>query len=341
MEKCWCGNDKLKEYSSKYFQCDNCHTLISKHIFKDAIYDVENEEEDLYGKNYWKASMTKAAGKNTLSEVVDLYLSERAIYWLKYILKYVKLGADVAEVGCGLGQLQYVMKRIGYCQKAFELSPDICHYMEKELRIDTQCGTFVRQDVAYDGILAFDLFEHLIQPEEFIEICSESLRPNGVLAFQTPCYDYSMTYNEMAVHKPKFKEQLKEEQHIYLYSRESMKAILDKYGFTNVIFEPAFFGDDYDMFFFASKTPIHMNTEKEIDDYLNSVTNGRLVKAMITLFDRNTELENAYQLADNDRIIRLEQIEKLTGMLKESEADRAARQEQINELTRIINHVEH
>ena len=54
--------------------------------------------------------MTRAAEKNTLSEVVDLYLTGRVIYWLKNVLKYIKLGADIAEIGCGLGQLQYVLK---------------------------------------------------------------------------------------------------------------------------------------------------------------------------------------------------------------------------------------
>lgn len=110
MIKCWCGNKDLKEYSADYYKCDKCHTLISKHNFQDTIYDVKNEEEDLYGKNYWEVTMTRAAEKNTLSEVGDLYLTGRVIYWLKNVLKYIKLGADIAEIGCGLGQLQYVLK---------------------------------------------------------------------------------------------------------------------------------------------------------------------------------------------------------------------------------------
>ena len=99
MKKCWCGNTQLKEYSENYYQCEKCHTLISKHNFDDAIYNVKNENNDLYGKNYWEVEMTKAAGKNTLSEVVDMYLTERVIYWLQYILKLslIHISIDVSD----------------------------------------------------------------------------------------------------------------------------------------------------------------------------------------------------------------------------------------------------
>ncbi len=339
MKKCWCGNEKLNEYSPNYYMCEMCHTLISKYDFGKTVYDVKDEEQDLYGKNYWEVSMTKAAGKSSLSEVVDMYLTERVIYWLKNVLKYVKLGGNVAEVGCGLGQLQYVLKCLQYCQKAFELSADICAYMEEKLGIEVYHGEFVVQEKSYDGILAFDLFEHLLEPEKFLEYCSESMKEQGVLCFQTPYYNKT-SYEKMKHFSPKFEEQLKEEQHIYLYSRDSITTVLHKWGFKHIIFEPAFFGDDYDMFLFASKEPIKENTEKEIDDYLNSVPAGRLVKAMITLFDSNNELTEKYQKADNDRINRQEQIDKLSEMLKEGEADRAARKEQIDKLSEMLKESE-
>ncbi len=336
MKKCWCGNEDLHEYSDKYYVCDKCHTLLSKQDFENRIYDVENEEDDLYGKNYWEVSMTRAAGKNSLSEVVDMYLTERVIYWLKFILKYVKLGGAVAEVGCGLGQLQYVMRRLQYNQKAFELSNEICSYMERELRIKAYCDEFEADREAYDGILAFDLFEHLISPHEFLDNCSESLKENGVLCFQTPCYDPGLNYDEMKQKAPKFMEQLKYEQHIYLYSKQSMKEILNQHGFKYIEFEPAFFGDNYDMFFFASKQQLKQNSDEEIDAYLNGTENGRLVKAMITLFDENDKMEKLYEQADKDRNDRLNNINILEKRLEESESDRSNRLTEINEYDRLL-----
>ncbi len=340
MNNCWCGNDDLKEYSPEYFKCSKCNTLISKRNFSNEVYNVEQEDADLYGKDYWEKSMTKAAGKDSLSEVIDYYLSDRVLYWLKYVLKYVKLGADVAEVGCGLGVLQYVLRNIGYEQVGFELSPFICKYVSEELNVKMHCGTFSKTDKRYDAVLAYDLFEHLNDPVEFVKACSESLDGNGIICLQTPCYDPYVTFEALNRDNGKFLEQLKAEQHIYLYSRESIQKILNENGFKYIVFEPAYFGDDFDMFLFASKEPIKPNSDTEIDDYLNSLPNGRIVKAAIALFDKENETLSMYKKADYDRTERLEQINELTAMLKESETDRADRLEQVNKLSEMLKESE-
>ncbi len=336
MEKCWCGNDKLEDYSEDYYRCCDCNTLISKRDFCDDIYDVKSEEQDLYGKAYWAKEMLKASGKETLSEVIDYYISDRVLYWTKYILKYIMLGGKIAEVGCGLGALQYVLRRMDYEQIGFELSPEICEYDSKTLDIKMQCGTFIDNGEKYDAVLAYDLFEHLSDPDGFLDACSSSLNENGIICFQTPCFDPMVSYEDILQNNLRFREQLKAEQHIFLYSKESMTKILEEKGFTNIVFEPAYFGDDYDMFLFASKHPIQINAEKEIDEFLNTRKCGRLIKNLIVLFEQKRSITAMYSEADTDRLKRQEQINELESLLAESESDRTARQDQIKELTSLL-----
>ncbi len=340
MEKCHCGNTKFVNYSDNYYACEACKTLVSKHSFNENICHVEDESTDLYGENYWKKVMLEEVGLSSINELIDFYLQERVIYWIKHLLKYIPFRSSLAEVGCGLGQLAYVLQMLEYSPTAFELSPAVCKYVKEELKINIVCSEMGKYEAKYDAILAFDVFEHLLEPESFLADCSTHLKDKGIICMQTPCYDSDLSYEQMCERKPRFKDLMVEEQHIYLYSREAITKLLNKYGFNYVVFEPAFFGDDYDMFLFASKEPIKENTKKEIDDYLNSVSAGRLVKAMITLFDANRELAEKYQKADNDRINRQEQIDKLGEMLKESEADRAARQEQIDKLGEMLKESE-
>ena len=340
MEQCWCGNRELAEYSKEYYKCDKCHTLISKMKFQDSLENIKNEENDLYGSNYWEISMTKEAGKKTLDEVIDMYLSERVLHWLKYILKYIRLGSIVAEVGCGLGQLQYVLKQLGYSQLGFELSPEICSYVEEKLGVHMHCGAFEGENSSYDGIIALDLFEHLMDPLGFMEQCSECLKESGVLCLQTPCYDSELSFDEMKVAKGRFEHLLREEQHIYLYSKDAMMEILKKYGFEYVVFEPAYFGDDYDMFCFASKKELKANTDEEINNFLNKEENGRLVKAMLALSAEKEEFSKQFTEADEDRKERLIQNEELTEALKTVEFESQQRLDQIYILTQQLQESE-
>ena len=172
------------DYSETYYVCNECHTLVSKENTGIEVYDVTSEDNDLYGSNYWKKSMVDMTGESSLDGVVDYYLKERVVYWIKYILKYVPLGSSVAEIGCGLGQLAYLMKTIGYKQVAFELSPEICDYIRTNLKVNIYCGEFGGTNEVFDAIIAFDLFEHIANPKELLEKIANSLTEQGVLCNQ-------------------------------------------------------------------------------------------------------------------------------------------------------------
>ena len=337
--RCWCGNDNLEEYSQHYYKCPQCNTLISKNNFNNDIYHVVDEDSDLYGKNYWESMMEKQTQQSSLNEIVDTYFNDRIAYWLKYILKYIPVSYRIAEIGCGLGQLAYAMKVLGYNQTAYEMSPEICKFIAKTLDINVICGEFQNYADKYDAVLAFDLIEHIIEPEMLLNNIYARLGDEGVLCIQTPCYDETLTYGQMCLEKPRFIEQLKEEQ-IYLYSRQSMMQLLEKVGFKQFYFEPACFGDDYDMFLFAAKKPILVKTEEEISAELDSLQCGRIVKSYIFLYDQKRKLEDALKESDIDRNNRLESIYALQKRLEESEAECAARLSAMNELERLLKESE-
>ena len=227
--------------------------------------------------------------KKNLDEIIDYYLQERTLYWIQYALKYRLPKAKVAEIGAGLGQMLYLMKQVGYQEIGFELSKEICEYNKKNLGVNMYQGDIGETDNKFDFIMAFDLLEHIIEPEEFLKRCTNHLAASGIICIQTPCYNEKWSYDEMLEKAPRFKNLLTEFQHIHLFSRSSMEKLLREQGFEYINFEPAVFGDDYDMFVFASKTPMKQNTEEEIDTYLNSIPTGRMIKSMISLYTQVNE----------------------------------------------------
>ena len=295
MKKCWCGNEVNQKYSEHYYVCEECHTLVSDVDFSKEIEHVKNEDEDLYGKNYWEKLMCKLTGKNSLDEVIDHYLQERTLYWIQYLLKYRLPEAEVAEIGAGIGQFSYLMKQVGYGQTGFELSEEICKYATQTLNVNMHQGDIADMEKQYDMIVSFYLLENILAPHDFVERCKQHLKEEGIFCFQTPCYNPELSYEEMKEKAPRFQSHLTEFQHINLFSRKSAEKLLREHGFNYINFEPAVFGDDYDMFVFASRVPMKQNSEKEINAYLNSTESGRLIKGMISLYTQVNEKQKVIE----------------------------------------------
>lgn len=301
MRKCWCGNKELKDYSEDYLMCDICHTLVTKKNISEDIYNVNSEDEDKYGKNYWEEKMAAVFGVQTISEIIDIYLRERTLYWVKYLLKYIVPPMSVAEIGCGIGAFSYLLAQMGYETEAFDLSPELCKYVEKTLNIDIKSTGIEKLDKEYDAVVAFDLVEHIVNPNQFFETISNHLTEDGIICIQTPVYDEHLSYSEMLVHKPRFREQLKSDEHVFIYSKNSIVALLNKYGFEYVGFENAFFGNEYDMFLFASRKPFVYRDSAAIEAVLNSIPIGRIVKALITLHDELLSAKGEVDWCNVDR----------------------------------------
>lgn len=295
MTRCWCGNEVRQKYSEHYYLCEKCQTLVSDVDFSEEIVHVENEEKDLYGKNYWEGLMCELTGKKSLDEVIDYYLQERTLYWLQYLLKYRLPRASVAEIGAGIGQFSYLINRVGYEQTGFELSSEICRYAEETLGITMHQGDIGDVSKEYDIIAAFDLLEHLVNPDSFMERCAQHLREDGIFCFQTPCYNPELSYKEMLDKAPRFHTLMTEFQHVNLFSRAAVEKLLKKHEFQYINFEPAVFGDDYDMFVFASRVPMRQNTEEEINACMNSMENGRLIKSMISMYKQVNEKQKVIE----------------------------------------------
>ena len=338
VRSCWCGNQELEEYSAQYARCGICQSLVDKKDFRFDPGSVRDDGDDLYGKAYWEVKMLKLTGKKNLDEVVDLYLEERCVYWLKHLLPYLlPEEGSVAEVGCGLGQFSYLLRQAGYRQQAFELSPDICAYIRRTLGVSVVQGELRSEGPAYRCVAAFDVLEHMQDPHAFMDTVSSVLEEDGILFFQTPCYDPALTHAEMLRQKPRFQNLMVEDEHIYLFSRPSVQKLLADHGFRYVEFIPAFFGDDYDMFFAASRQPLRHHTEEEIRQALNRQPNGRLLRAFLRTWTNARTLEENIRTHDQRMASLGQQVGLLTDMVHQKDAALSDRENQIEQLTDMVH----
>ncbi|BBI36178.1 class I SAM-dependent methyltransferase [Cohnella abietis] len=356
INKCWCGNEELEVFNDKYKKCMSCFTLINTPRQITSFYEVENENDDdaFYGKNYWMGHQTDDLGHPSIFQRSRKDLGERCLYWLQAVLKYKLPPGDSLEVGSGPGAFVQMMKSVGYDAQGLELSPWVAKYGSKThgVKIINSRIEDVSDGIdAKDVIAMMDVLEHFTDPVETMSHVVRVLKDDGLLVIQTPCYNH-MSYQEMLDANDPFLIQLKDQEHLFLFSKEAIAILLKQLDIRNIEFlDPLF---PYDMFVMASANSLQALETDRITEFMEAKPDTRLILAMLDLFNEhrrvlaeaeerlknNQIMERLLKVSEQDRTHRLESIQTLERMLGESEQDRAARLESIQTLERLLRESE-
>lgn len=335
MRPCWCGNTDFLPFNPEYGECRSCGTLVYLKEMSSEQFLVRDDAVDFYGKKYWLEHQQDAFGYADIHTRARNDLTERNLHWLKTLLKYRLPPAKVLELGCSHGSFVALMQQAGYQASGVEMSPWVVEFGQKTFEAPIAVGPIENLSItpgSLDAIALMDVLEHLPDPVATMALCLNLLKPKGLLLIQTPQFREGIEYTRLLDTNGLFLEQLKADEHLYLFSKRSATRLFRQLGAEHIQFEPAIFAH-YDMFFVVSRTPFAIHSQQESERRLLETPNGRL---SLALLDLATRLANSEQ----DRNARGEQIETLTRLFKESEADRNARGEQIETLTRLFKEIE-
>lgn len=284
VKQCWCGNSSLLEFSPDYLKCADCQTLVTRRSIEPIHDKVMDDEKGFYGKEYWFGFQEKLGYPN-IEKRARMDLPERCLHWLETLLKHRLPPAKVLEIGSAHGGFVALMRQAGYDAAGLELSPSIAKLAEQTFSIPTFCGPVEDQKIAagsLDAIVMMDVFEHLPRPAKTIRHCLELLKPEGFFFIQTPRFPEGITHEDLLLGKSAFLEQLKPDEHLYLFSMESVKKFLQRLDLAFVSFEaPAF--PKYDMALVAARTQLRPTKEEDRNDCLQKTTSSRMIQAMLDM----------------------------------------------------------
>ncbi|WP_105619009.1 methyltransferase domain-containing protein [Vallitalea okinawensis] len=342
---CWCGNELKESYSQDYYLCNNCNTLVAKTMLHDNEYNILEDENGFYSKDYWVEHVKDDYGYPDIFERSRKDIYDRCLYWLKNIMKYKLPQAKILELGCGHGGLVYLMNLMGYQALGAELSPWVCEFSNRvfgNTMLKGRIEDLHIKDNEFDMIILMDVFEHLNKPLDTLKVIKSKLKDDGILVLQMPCFrEFDKSYNELIDDKSIFVEQLKANEHLYLYTMQGIKDILKVSGFNYIAFEKEYY--PYDMFIFASQNELKKYDEESVLDYLESEKSARVILALNDIYDENQLNKQKIQEIEKDREARLEVINRQQEMILEREKhideiekDREARLEVINRQQEII-----
>ena len=320
---CWCGNEDLKPFSDDYLRCAKCETLLLRRPPKGDISHVRDEKNDLYGKNYYLTRLPEDHGYPDLATRARLDLPERCMYWLRTVLKYKLPPARVLELGSAHGGFVALLRSAGFDATGLELSPWLAKFARRTFDVPTLIGPIEDQKIrarSLDVIALMDVLEHLPDPLNTMRVCLKLLKPNGLLAIQTPHYLAGKTLEDLTTPPDRFLEQLKPDQHLYLFSQQSIREMFHRLSADFVVFEPAIFAH-YDMFLIVGGLRLPVFSPEKIQQALTATPGGRVVQALIDLDDQVRDLRARYTESESDRAARLQVIHQQGQRAAELEAE--------------------
>ncbi|HEX5215838.1 MAG TPA: class I SAM-dependent methyltransferase [Vicinamibacterales bacterium] len=341
---CWCGNTQLEPFSEHYRACRNCETLVSMFDQGKDVSRVADDDADLYGRDYWFGHMEEDLGFANIHDRARIDLTERCLFWLETLLRFQRPPARILELGSAHGGFVALMRWAGFEARGLELSPEIVALATQLFGVPMWQGPIEDQPItagSLDLIAAMDVLEHLPDPVATLRHCVSLLAPGGQVLVQTPQYREGATLEQLQAEGHRFVEQLKEREHLYLFSATSVKRLAAVAGVPHVSFEPAVFSH-YDMFLIMSAAPI-APLPAEARTPLTESAGARLVQALLDLYGaiarekvvtatHAADVAFLKRLAEEQQAQRAEEaaqlnaaIADLTARLAHSEQDRADR----------------
>jgi SAM-dependent methyltransferase len=324
---CWCGGPLAEPIGPHYRRCATCGSAVRAPKPASAHFDVTDDARDFYGRRYW----TEYAVARKLPDIASRArsdLTERCLFWLERMLEVTSPPGRFLEIGCGHGAFVALMRDLGFDAMGTELSPWVAGYGRRTFGIRVEQGPIERLglDPGFRAVAAFDVLEHLEDPLGTMARAAALLAADGVLAIQTPVYrgegpDWIM---------------FQEDEHVHLFTEESVRLLLDRAGFNDMRVERSLF--PYDMCVAASLSSLPSPSASAVAE--GDWSPPTAIRALLDISADVREMRESLRQTAADSEARLAQVDEVTRLLHEAEADRGARLSQVEDLSALLREAE-
>lgn len=199
-------------------KCNCCGLLFNSPRLLDEDFS------DLYQGRYY---FHKRKNRDEFARIINMYL--RSVVLIGDDIK----NKEVLEIGSAKGYLLAVMKRLGWKVQGLDISGIAADFANKKLNVPTyhgQLGDYVKKTCSrnktFPLVLAIDILEHVLYPEQFVEDVSKIVSPDGILIIDTP------NGNSANIDSQGSTWEGFNPYHIFFFSIDNLTRLFGKHGFT-------------------------------------------------------------------------------------------------------------
>ena len=202
-KKVFSARRKPDKLHYKTVQCQNCGL-----VFADSIF-----------QNKKLAELYKDSLLTYQNQIPDLSKTYR--HYLKKLEKFKVKKNRLLEIGCGNGFFFLEAKKQGY-QDVWGVEPslDAIRKASKQVKNNIKNAMFAKKlfkKNSFDVICFFQTFDHISNPNKFLEDCYHLLKPGGLILA------INHNVNSLQSKILKDKSPIIDIEHPYLYNQKTMK----------------------------------------------------------------------------------------------------------------------
>jgi 2-polyprenyl-3-methyl-5-hydroxy-6-metoxy-1,4-benzoquinol methylase len=183
-------------------RCSKCktHFIDTKNI-DTSVYDEIYSESDTVGYDrYYKYAQKIKNSKNPLKYLANQESTYYPLY--KFLSKLpINTKLDILEIGSGYGYTTFGIAQSGHNIIGVDISQNAVDFATKQFGNYYMCSKVedLKLNQKFDLIVANELFEHLADPNKFIDVLKPLLKTNGKILITTPNKNFADTVNFNAV----------------------------------------------------------------------------------------------------------------------------------------------
>lgn len=226
-----CGGKVFTKYlnGSGLARCQACKLVINPK--PPSKTELEKYYSNPHYYDYWGGVIKGQESENIKKEIFD--------YYFQRVEQFSKKG-NYLDIGCASGYVLEVAQRYGFEPFGVEVSPQVAQIAKEKFNSNIFIGTIEKNlskktipEDFFHLISFFDVLEHLDNPLFVLRKIRKCLVAEGLLLITTP----DINSFSSKIMRKKWPHILDE--HLTYFSKETLRAILDKSGFDLLTIEPA------------------------------------------------------------------------------------------------------
>ncbi len=238
MECISCNSNKFLEYSKKsslnlsVYQCKKCKLIVTgkrKEEINEAI-------SLMYSNEFWDYQKTYHGNINhEFTDIISKAKQRDFISQYKFCKPFFKNKKKILEVGSGIGHTIYWLDHKGYHVTGIEPDLENVSFINHRLKNSNVIHCFIddfTKDEKYEIIWMSHVFEHLVEPDIFLEKIKKNMNEDSILFIEIPNCDHTPTLRDSIFLSP----------HVYHFTSKSIIDLCKKHNFEIIIckiFRPA------------------------------------------------------------------------------------------------------